>query len=177
VAATWGTTASERMLPFPCDSLVKNAEASLYRGVTVQAPPARVYRWLCQLKAAPYSYDWIDNVGRRSPQHLLAGLEKLEIGQDVMGIFKLVGYEEGRQITLQVKPDTAAHRAFGDLAGTYLVLPRNPGACRLLVKLIVRYPPGWVGLLMSRFLPWGDLVMMRRQLRNIKRLAERSPPL
>ncbi len=60
----------------------------------------------------------------------------------------------------------------GDLAVTYLVLPEDASRCRLLVKLIVRYPPSLLGSFMRWGLPWGDLVMMRRQLLNLKALAE-----
>jgi hypothetical protein len=42
----------------------------------------------------------------------------------------------------------------------------------LLVKLLVKHPRGLYGTLMRIVLPWGDLVMMRRQLLNLKRLAE-----
>jgi len=172
----WGMTDSERALVFPCDALLDSAEDDLYRGVTVQAPPALVFRWLCQLRVAPYSYDWIDNFGRRSPPRLIAGLERLAVGQHVMGIFDLVAFERDRHITLRIRPNTSAFRAFGELVGTYAVAPLG-GQTRLLVKLRVRYPRGLTGALMRRLLPLGDLIMMRRQLLNIKALAEATVEL
>jgi hypothetical protein len=42
----------------------------------------------------------------------------------------------------------------------------------LIVKLLVRYPQGILGVLMRLMLPWGDLIMMRRQLINFKELSE-----
>jgi len=169
---TWGTTAAERTAAFPCDGVIAAPDDRLYRGVTVQASAATVYRWLCQLRAAPYSYDWIDNRGRQSPRHLIAGLDDLAVGQSVMGIFTLVDFRRDDHLTIRIKPRTAAFRLFGDVAGTYRVAPSDGPACRLLAKLVVCYPPGIAGAFMRRLLPWGDLVMMRRQLLNLKALAE-----
>ena len=172
IGATWGVESAETAIAFPCDRLDGGFEAEYYRGVTVHAPPATVYRWLCQLRAAPYSYDWIDNWGRRSPRRLVPGLENLSIGQTVMTIFDLVDFEPDRHVTVRIKPGSSAWRLFGDVAGSYLIVPLNGGACRLLAKLRVRYPRGLKGRLMRAVLPPGDLVMMRRQFLNLKRLAE-----
>lgn len=174
-AYTWGTTEAERRLPFPCDRCLKQADAAYFRGITVRARPATVFRWLCQMRVAPYSYDWIDNGGRRSPPALTPGLEQLAIGQAVMRIFSLVEFAKDRHLTLRIKHGTGAWSLLGDLAITYLIVPEADAHCRLLVKLVVRYPPGLRGALMRWALPWGDLVMMRRQLLNFRRLAERSP--
>jgi hypothetical protein len=174
-SVTWGTTASERSLSFPCDALVRSPDATLYRGVTIEASPRLIFRWLCQLRMAPYSYDWIDNLGRRSPGCLIAGLDELEPGQGFMRIFELVAYELDRHLTLRMKPHTAAYAWFGDVAGTYLVVPVKRCQCRVLVKLLVRYPGTAVGWFMRHVLPWGDLVMMRRQLLNLKQLIETTP--
>jgi hypothetical protein len=138
----------------------------------VNAAPAVLFRWLCQLRVAPYSYDWIDNGGRRSPRTLTPGMENLAIGQSVMQIFTLVEFAKGRHVTLRIKHGSGAFSLRGDLAVTYLILPEEAGRCRLLVKLVVRYPPGFLGSLMRWGLPWGDLLMMRRQLLNLKALAE-----
>ena len=171
-AYTWGTEEAERGLPFPCDRYVEQADAAYYRGITLRAAPAVLFRWLCQLRVAPYSYDWIDNGGRRSPRTLTPGLEALAVGQSVMRIFSLVEFARDRHLTLRIKHSAGAFSPFGDLAITYLIVPEDAGRCRLLVKLVVRYPRSFKGTLMRWGLPWGDLVMMRRQLLNLTRLAE-----
>src|SRR5215470_5232043 len=114
----------------------------------------------------------IDNWGRRSPRILTPGLEHLAIGQSMMRVFTVVDFAKERHVTLRVKHATRAFSLFGDVAVTYLILPEAPERCRLVVKVVVRYPHGVTGFAMRRLLPWGDLVMMRRQLLNLKALAE-----
>jgi hypothetical protein len=172
VAYTWGTEEAERRLPFPCDHYLERADAAYFRGITVRTAPAVLFRWLCQMRVAPYSYDWIDNGGRRSPRTLTPGLEDLAVGQSVMRIFTLVDFAKVRHLTLRIKHGTGAFSLFGDLALTYLIVPASPERCRLLVKIVARYPRGFRGALMRWGLPWGDLVMMRRQLLNLKAFAE-----
>jgi hypothetical protein len=172
LAADWGIEPAEKDLDFACDHLAGAFDAAYFRGVTVQAPPATVFRWLCQLRAAPYSYDWIDNFGRRSPRQLTSGLENLAVGQTVMRIFDLVAFERDSHLTVRLKPRSPSTRIFGDVVVTYGIVPREDGSCRLLAKLRVAYPNGLLGRLTRIVLPPGDLVMMRRQLLTLKRLAE-----
>ena len=174
ITQTWGTEPEERQLAFLCDSLIQQPDAELFRGVTINAPAQTIFRWLCQMRVAPYSYDWIDNGGRQSPRELTPDLDNLVIGQDVMGIFDLVDFEVNRQITIRVKPRSRAAKTFGDIAGSYVIVPSPSNSCRLLVKLIAKYPQGAKGQLMRVLLPWGDLIMMRRQLLNFKQLSERD---
>jgi hypothetical protein len=165
LAGTWGSTASERARPLPCDEFLPDAGSVLHRAIDIDAPPATVFRWLCQLRAAPYSYDLIDNFGRRSPQRLTPGIEDLRVGQRFMTIFDLVEFEQDRHMTLVVRE--RARWAFGTVAVTYDVTPRGDGHdARLLVRVASKRA--------SRLLPWLDLVMMRRQLLNLKGLAERA---
>lgn len=166
---SWGVTEAERRRAFPCDDHMEGSDQVMFRGVDVGASPEVLFRWLCQLRAAPYSYDLLDNFGRRSPRELTDGLERLEPGQRFMSIFRLVEFDPGRSITLR-------HRGglFGDVVVTYAAEPEPAGASRLLVKMLVRYPGGLRRRPMSVVLPWGDLVMMRKQLLTLKGLAERD---
>jgi len=173
VVHTWGTQPDERSLAFPCDRLIPVPDDAFYRGITIQAPPQVVFRWLCQMRVAPYSYDWIDNLGRTSPRRLTPGLEDLAVGQKVMQIFELVDFARDQYLTLRIKPGSLAARVFGDTAITYRTLVSGAGTCRLLVKFLVRYPRAPLGWLVRLVLPWGDLIMMRRQLLTFKELAER----
>jgi hypothetical protein len=173
IAHHWGSTEGERAAAYPCDHLLPGAAHALFRCVDVAASAPVVFRWLCQLKAAPYSYDWIDNHGRPSPPELTPGLEHLERGQRVMSIFTLADFEHDHHLTV-VMSDQAAVRAFGQVAGSYVVVPLSHRSSRLLVKLLARYPSGLYGAFLRAFLPWGDLVMMRKQLLTLKDLAEAS---
>src|SRR6266849_2255580 len=131
VARTWGTTEEERSLAFPCDRHLERSDAAYYRGVTIDAPADIVFRWLCQMRVAPYSYDWIDNLGRRSPRELTPGLDELALGQRLWSYFEIADFEKDRHLTMRAGPQTFSARIFGQLASTYLIVPQTPGACRL----------------------------------------------
>ena len=169
VAWTWGTTAAERTRPFPCDRWLPGADDALFRAVDVDAPARVVFRWLCQLRAAPYSYDWIDNFGRPSPRELTPGLDALAVGQRVMSFFAIVEFERGRHVTAVTRS-----ALFGEIAASYVVVPDGDGRCRLIAKLLVSHTRGPIGWITRALLPWGDLVMMRKQLLTLKTLAEGS---
>ena len=158
-------------MAFPCDCALSHADAVFFRAIDVQAPAHTLFQWLCQLRVAPYSYDWIDNRGRQSPRHLNPELEKLAVGQRVMSIFHLAAFEPDRHLTI-VMASPRAITIFGEIAGSYVILPRTPRECRLVAKLLVRYPTKHPWSLMRWCLPWGDLVMMRKQFLTLKQLAE-----
>lgn len=170
-ARTWGSTPEERQRTFPCDRHLPIHDDAVYRAVDVEAPAPALFRWLCQLRVAPYSYDWINNLGRRSPRRLIPGLDELAVGQPVMG-FSLVEFEQDRHLTLC---GSALGPLFGAYAVTYLIVPSPGPRCRLVVKLLMAYPR--IALLrypMRRLGPLADLIMMRKQLLTLKCLAERQ---
>jgi hypothetical protein len=132
----------------------------------VHAPRRVVLRWLCQLKVAPYSYDLVDNYGRRSPMKLTPGAEQLAVGQSVMTIFELIDFGEDEHLTMRMRSGTGL-RLFGEFTITYTVTEVGPIETRLVVKVLVgdRADTGALSVARRSGLARGDLFMMRRQLR------------
>ncbi len=128
------------------------------RAISIDATPAVVFGWLCQLRVSPYSYDLLDNWGRPSPRERTPSLAELEPGQPFMTLFRLRSFARDEHITLQ---------SAGAVV-TYAVRPEGRGT-RLHVRVLFRGPR-----LFARALALGDLVMMRKQLLTLKSLAERE---
>ena len=150
----WGATPEELAARLPCDDLARDGQTTVDRAVDTDAPPHAVYRWLCQLRVAPYSYDLLDNFGRRSPRELTPGMDELEPGQRFMTIFRLVSFEPGEHITLRTRS--------GGTAVTYRV---TPGRLHMRAHISSRIP----GIAL------GDLIMARKQLLTLSELARRAP--
>jgi len=171
VARTWGSTGAERATPFPCDTRFPDADDALFRALDVAAPAPLAFRWLCQLRAAPYSYDWLDNLGRQSPCRLTRGLDELAPGQRIMFIFRLVAFARDEHLTLTLcGPSTFL---FGEAALTYRVVAIAESRSRIVVKLLIRYPFWGRWRAIRALFAWGDLIMMRKQLQTLGGLAER----
>jgi hypothetical protein len=168
----WGATADERAAAYPCDALLPAPQHEFFRAVDVDAPPATTYRWLQQLRIAPYSYDWADNFLLPSPPRLTPRAARIAVGQRMMHVFSIVAFEPGRTLTLGPRSRVAA-ALLGTLYGTYVVTPRANGS-RLFVKVGATYPRSPLGRVLGGIMPWIDYVMMRKQLERLKRYAERT---
>jgi hypothetical protein len=155
-------TDSETLRAYPCDDFVAAPTLRAWRGVRVAAPAAAVWPWVAQVRLAPYAYDWLDNLGRRSPRKL-AGLPQPRVGERFTTAGgrpagRIVSVDPGEQLT-------------GTIMGaflSYVLVPGERDTTRLLLKVVMRIPR-WV----AAGLCVGDLVMARRQLLNFKQLAER----
>lgn len=172
-ALNWGSTPEDRAIDYPCDRYVRGPQKNYYRAIDVDAPPEVVYRWLCQLHLAPYSYDYIDNYCRRSPRRLIPGADDLEVGQRwFLKIFELAEFEPGRQLTMRIG---RARWFWGpDVGCTYMCLPRGPGRCRVAVDVVTYAKPGRYAEFRRKTYPYAELFMMKKQLRTFKKLAEKE---
>ncbi len=161
----WGVTQTETTRRYPCDDLVPEPVLQAWRGVTVRARREYVWPWVAQIRLAPYSYDWIDNLGRRSPQDL-RGLPEPVVGEPFTAAFggrrfgRIVAVEEGKHLT-------------GTIMGavmSYVLVPADDGRqTRILLKVVTQGRR-----VIAPLLSVGDLIMARRQLLNLAALAERT---
>jgi hypothetical protein len=157
----WGVSDAEVARHYPCDEFVPFPTLQAWRGVTVRTSPEALWPWVRQIQWAPYSYDLIDNLGRRSPRRLR------EAPPPVAGEhFTSVG-NRPRGRLLAIAPEVHYTGRILGAVLSYVLVPIGDGSTRLLLKLVARgYGPlGPAAVL-------GDLPMARRQLLNLKRLAE-----
>lgn len=163
IADRWGVSDAEIARHYPCDDYVPSPAMRAWRGVTVRAPARQVWPWVAQIRLAPYSYDWIDNLGHRSPQ-TLKSLPAPRVGEAFTTargrrLGRILDVDEGVALTGQIAHTTISY-----------VLAEESTSTRLLMKIVA----GW-GRLTAPALCIGDLVMARRQLLNLRRLAEGVP--
>lgn len=161
VGQRWGVTDAEVARHYPCDDLVPSPVVELWRGVTVRAPVARVWSWLRQVRLAPYSYDLLDNLGRRSPR-IPHDLPDPRPGDP----FSRIGgrFDVGRVLAVEAESHLTA--TIMGAVMSYLLVPADDHT-RLLLKVVVKRDRWYVPALAA-----GDWPMARRQLLNLKALAE-----
>lgn len=159
----WGVTDEETLAKYDCDSYVASPSLEAWRGVTVNTTPDRLWPWIIQVRLAPYSYDWIDNLGRDSPREL-HHLDDPRPGDPFtasagrpLGTVRSVDHEV--QLTAQI---IGAHMS-------YQLTPIDDHRTRLVLKVVAPQSLRLAAPLLSV----GDLVMARRQLLNFKQLAEK----
>ncbi|MBB2915605.1 hypothetical protein FHS43_006928 [Streptosporangium becharense] len=82
----WGATDAEVAAVMPGDEVIPGAGVTT-RAVTIEARPGQVWPWLAQIgwgRAGWYSYDWLDNDGRPSANHVVADLQDLRVGDRIL---------------------------------------------------------------------------------------------
>jgi hypothetical protein len=185
---SWGTTEKEREGRFPIDDLIEPGGQVLFRGITIRQPCDRVWSWLGQLRLAPYSYDWLDNGFRRSPRRLV-GLPPMTVGDDFMVWLNIAEVDPGKTLTAlcrsyaELKPRRRWFQRMVQKPGfllfnlewvglSYRLVPVAPGETRLLVKLRWKCRDNFLRRLTCLWFEIADFIMMRKQLRTLKKLAE-----
>jgi hypothetical protein len=145
----------------------------LIRHIEICAAASEIFVWLKQLRIAPYSFDLLDNRGRKSPEFLIENLPPLKCGSHFLLAFHIYGFEENKYI-----------------AGRFCV-PVNPPVNRFIREMLIEYriqESGLNSILWCKIKGWYNhgletkgffrvfsivnLIMTKKQLGKIRKLSE-----
>jgi proline iminopeptidase len=79
----WGATAEEVSRQYPGSALIPGGTRSATTAATVDAPPSAIWPWLVQMgvdRAGWYSWDRLDNFGRRSAKRIHPEWQQITVG-------------------------------------------------------------------------------------------------
>ena len=171
----WGSTREELARLMPGDEIVHRPVFNATRGVTVNARPEDIWPWIVQIgfwRAGWYTYDLLDNAGRRSAARIVPELQHMAVGD-------LVPLGPGKNSGLRVK-EVIPNRSMVWWSGkddrttwVWSLDPMPDGRTRLLTR--VRAPVYWsepLSILWLVMFELADFPMMRKCLLGIKRRAE-----
>lgn len=171
----WGSTEPEMRGAMVGDDLVPNARLIATRSITLPAPPDAVFPWLRQMgfkRAGWYSYDLIDNLGRRSARSIETRWQNVNTGDRVPAgplSFEAAIVDRPRAFVLCLGTSHGATRRV-QFSLAYELRPDADGT-RLVTRVRARVNLP-LGRLIERFLLGpGDGIMLRKQLLS---LADRT---
>lgn len=173
-AASWGSTAAERVREMPGDSLLEGGprvRVEFTRAISIKAKPEVVWPWLAQLGrgAGWYSVDRLDNGGKRSAEHIISWIPAPRLG-DASAIGYLKHIREGSELVWWME----GVRFLGSKARMvcdYQLTPENGGS-----RLVMRVSGDLDGVSARparRLFQFVDSIMARSQLQGIRERAER----
>jgi hypothetical protein len=185
--------AAEDTLPLPGDELLPDAFTQLTHGITIAAPPERVWPWLLQLgcrRAGYYSLDLLDNAGVRSARELHPDLQTLAPGQVIAATpdgddgFEVLQIEPPRALILgglfdveegQQRPFASPRPArFWHMSWAFVLEPIGSDATRLVVRARGTFPAS--GRLHAAWIRPVHHFMESAQLRGLKARVEGTLP-
>lgn len=181
----WGATDEELAMSLPGDGIVQKPNFNSTRAVTIQAKPEDVWPWIVQMgkgRGGLYSYDWLDIafeiLDKPSSEEILSQFQHLEAG-DVIPI----GDDEdaGDDFYVhEVRPNEALVIGANDLkfrdrvSWAIVLLPTGPDVTRLVMRVRGDIPMDAKGIATYAFLEPAAFLMVRKQMLNLKRLAEKT---
>lgn len=165
----WGATPDEIDGPVVGDDLCPQARVVATRSITLAASPDDVFPWIRQMgfgRAGWYSYDWIDNLGRRSARAIDPTWQDVHTGSTVPGgpiRFEAAVVDAPRAFVMRYAP------ASGRISFTLAYdLRDHPSGTRLVTRMrsLCAFPGG---ALIDRYvLGPGDGIMVRKQLLTLQ---------
>ena len=177
----WGATPEEIQSPVVGDDLCPSATLIATRSITISASPQDVFPWIRQMgfgRAGWYSYDWLDNLGRKSATSIHDEWQTVEAGDKVPSgpiSFTAAIVEAPRHFVLEIKSlGKKSPKLHFTLA---YELRDDPHGTRLVTRMRSRISVPLGSLFEKLILGPGDGLMLRRQLLTISQNASKTSPV
>ena len=177
----WGATPEEIQSPVVGDDLCSAATLIATRSITISAPPQEVFQWIRQMgfgRAGWYSYDWLDNLGRKSATSIHDEWQTVEAGDKVPSgpiSFTAAIVEAPRHFVLEIKSlGKKSPKLHFTLA---YELRDDPHGTRLVTRMRSHISVPLGSLFEKLILGPGDGLMLRRQLLTIRQNASKTSPV
>ena len=172
----WGSTPDEIASALPGDELCPGARIVATRSISLASPPELVFPWLRQMgfgRAGWYSYDLLDNLGRRSARSVVDEWQDVSAGDTVPGgpvEFEATIVDPPHSLVLRLVAEGRIGRRI-DFTLAYDLRPVE-GGTRLVTRARAKIDmPG--GVVIERLmLEPGDGIMVRKQLLGLARRIE-----
>jgi hypothetical protein len=185
-ALRWGATREEIGAALPGDELVRHADLTATRAITVRTTPDDVWPWIAQLgqgRGGFYSYDVLENLvgcDIHSADRIVAEWQSIQVGAEVnlhpeAGLVAAL-VEPGRALVLRGGAPIGRAPSPYDFTWAFVLRRRADGATRLVVRERYGYVRWWAPSLVEP-VELISLIMSRRMLRGIKERAERRSAL
>ena len=186
-----GASDDELQSPFPGAAIVPGGVRTATMAVTINAPTSRVWPWLVQMgtdRGGWYSWDLLDNFGRRSADRIHPEWQKIGLGDRFTGkpdgsqSWQVAALEPERFLALRMSLDLRGRqfdpagrrpRRYTDSTWGFLLTELPGRRTRLLVSgYWALRPRGLQHLVSVAVLEPAHWVMQTRQFANLKRRAQ-----
>ena len=175
----WGATHEEIQSSVVGDNLCADATLIATRSITINALPQDVFPWIRQMgfgRAGWYSYDWLDNLGRKSATTIHDEWQTVEAGDKVPSgpiSFTATIVDAPRHYVLEIK---SLSKKLPKLHFTLAYeLRDDPNGTRLVTRMRSRISTPLGSLFEKLILGPGDGFMLRKQLLTISKNASTVP--
>ena len=191
----WGATEDEVERVFPGHEIIPGAIRSATMATTIGAPPDRLWPWLIQMghdRAGWYSWDRLDNFGRRSADRIHPEWQTLSVGDRLLAKpdgsqwWQVAALDHERFLCLRMSLDLAGRpfdptgdrpRRYTDSTWGFQLLPLPGDRTRLVVSGYWLLEPRWLQAVLGvSVLEPSHWVMQTRQFAVLRRCVETSPP-
>jgi hypothetical protein len=170
----WGANERELKIDYPGDSIVKNPDFNAIRGITINAKPSDIWKWIIQIgsqRAGWYSIDWIDNAGKKSSEIIIPEFQNISVGQ-------FIPFTPDQKNGMWVKEFVENNYILwiddkGMATWTWHLSALNSNQTRLITKLRTKYTWKSIWILYYLIYDIGDIIMMSKCMKGIKKRSEK----